>query len=175
MLPWIWKYLERPVSDEWKSVSCYFWAKTERRIYSKMLLGIVIDVDCVKELKLYLNVKVIWIVILRRDVRVCFTQLRLSSHNVLVERARWLKVKVPYTQRTCTLRNSNDIEDEYHVTLVCEYFKDVRKKYIKPFYYQRPNMMIFFYLITSVNKKDRFRLMLFLKVVFKMYAEQYDA
>ena len=106
-----------------------------------------------------------------RDVRACFTKLRLSSHNFLVERARWLKVKVPYTQRTCTLRNSNDIEDEYHVTLVCEYFKDIRKKCIKPFYYQRPNMMNFFDLLTSVSKKDRFRLMLFLNVAFKMYSE----
>ena len=108
---------------------------------------------------------------IRRDVRVCFTKLRLSSHNFLVQRARWLKVKVTYTQRTCTLCNSNDIEDEYHVTLVCECFRDVRKKYIKPFYYQRPNMMKFLDLMTSVSKKDRFRLMLFLKVVFKMYAE----
>ena len=57
------------------------------------------------------------------------------------------------------------------MTLVCEYFRDVRKKYIKPFYYQRPNMMKFLDIMTSVSKKDRFRLMLFLKVVFKMYAE----
>ena len=62
-----------------------------------------------------------------QDVRVCFTKLILSSHTFLVERARWLKVKVPYTQRTCTLCNSNDIEDEYYVTLVCECFRDVRK------------------------------------------------
>ena len=80
---------------------------------------------------------------IRRDVRVCYTKLRLSSHKFLVECARWLKVKVPYTQRTCTLCNSNDIEDEYHVTLVCEYFRDIRKKYIEPFYYQRPTMMKF--------------------------------
>ena len=32
---------------------------------------------------------------IRRDVRMCFTKLRLSSHNILVERARWLKVKSP--------------------------------------------------------------------------------
>ena len=108
---------------------------------------------------------------IRRDVRVCITKLRLSSQKFLAERARWLKVKVPYTQRTCTLCNSNDIEDEYNVTLVCEYLRDARKKYMKPFYYQRPNMMKFLDLMTSVSKKDHFRLMLFLKVVFKMYAE----
>ena len=32
-------------------------------------------------------------------------------------------------------------------------------------------MMKFLDLMTSVSKKDRFKLMLFLKVVFKMYAE----
>ena len=32
-------------------------------------------------------------------------------------------------------------------------------------------MMKFLDLMTSVSEKDRFRLMLFLKVVFKMYAE----
>ena len=69
----------------------------------------------------------------------------------------------------CTLYNSNDIEDEYHVTLVCEYFRDVRKKYIKPFYYQRPNMMKVLDLMTSASKKDRFKLMLFLKVVSSFF------
>ena len=103
---------------------------------------------------------------IRRGVRVCFTKLRLSSHKFLVERARWLKVS--YTQRTCTLCNSNDIEDEYHVTLVCEYFRDVRKIYIKPFYYQ---MMKFLDLMASVSNKDRFRLLLFSKVVCKIYAK----
>ena len=62
------------------------------------------------------------------------------------------------------------MEDEYHVTLVCEYFRDVRKKNIKPFYYQRPNIIIFLDLMTSVSKKGRFRLMLFLKVVLKVNA-----
>ena len=126
------------------------------------------EIKTVFECESYMNCNI------RRDVRVCFTRLRLSSHKFLVERARWLKVKVPYTQRTCTLCNSNDIEDEYHVTLVCEYFRDVRKKYIKPFYYQRPNMMKFLDLMTSVSKKDRFRLMLFLKVVLKCMQKHYD-
>ena len=98
---------------------------------------------------------------IRRDLRVCFPNLRLSSHKVLVERARWLKEKVPYTQRTCTFCNSNNIEDEYHVTLVCECFRDVRKNYFKPFYYQRPNMMKFLDLMTSANKNITFGLYCF--------------
>ena len=53
---------------------------------------------------------------IRRDFRVCFTKLRLNNHNFLIECARWLKVKVPYTQRTSTLCNSNDIEVMISVT-----------------------------------------------------------
>ena len=33
--------------------------------------------------------------------------------------------------RKCALCNSGDIEDKYHVTLVCEEFADARKKYFK--------------------------------------------
>ena len=42
------------------------------------------------------------------------TKLRLSSHKYLVERGRWLKPKLPYIDRKCTLCN---IPDEYNVTL----------------------------------------------------------
>ena len=55
----------------------------------------------------------------------------LSSHKLLVERGRWTISKFDYELRKCTLCNSGDIEDEYHVTLVYEQFVDVRKKYLK--------------------------------------------
>ena len=69
-----------------------------------------------------------------------YTKLRLRSNKILVERARWGKVKIPYAQRRCTLCSSGDIEDEYHMIMICEHFRDVRAKYIKPFYYKRPSM-----------------------------------
>ena len=36
-----------------------------------------------------------------------------------------------YELTECTLCNSGDIEDEYHVTLVCEQFADARKNTLK--------------------------------------------
>ena len=101
----------------------------------------------------------------------CFTNLRLRCYKVLVERARFLKVKVPYIQRSCTLCNSNDIEDEYHVTLVCEYFRNVRKKHSSHSIIRDLIGVKFHAVITSASKKDCLKLMLFLKFVFKMYAE----
>ena len=45
--------------------------------------------------------------------------------------------------RKCTLCNSGDIEDEYHVTLIYQHFKHLRTKYVKKYYYARPNMAKF--------------------------------
>ena len=44
-------------------------------------------------------------------------------------------------------------------------------KYIKPYYYNRPSMIKFIELMNTPNPKERFRMMLFLKIVLKRYAE----
>ena len=130
MLPWIWKYLERPVSDKRKNV---FLATFEQRLKDEFIQKCFSDIRDSDGCRLYKEIKMVYgcesymNCNIRRDLRVCFTKLRLNGHIFLVEYARWLKVKVPYTQRTCTLCNSNDRADEYHVTLVCEYFRDARK------------------------------------------------
>ena len=57
-----------------------------------------------------------------RDFRQYLTKLRLSSHKFLVERGRWVKPKINYHERLCTLCDENDIEDEYHILMKCSYF-----------------------------------------------------
>ena len=59
----------------------------------------------------------------------------------MVERGRWIKPKVQYIDRKCTLCNDNDIQDEYHIVLKCAYYNEVRRKYIKP--YRHPSMYKF--------------------------------
>ena len=108
---------------------------------------------------------------IKSALRENYTKLRLSSHKFLVERARCDKVKIPYTQRRRTLCSSGDIEDEYHMIMICEHFRDVRVKYIKPFYYKRPSMWKFVELMNSTSKRARFKLMLFLKIIFKLYGD----
>ena len=108
---------------------------------------------------------------IRHDLRMYYTKFRLSSHKFLVERARWRKDKIPYHERTCSLCNVHDVQDEYHIALICECFKEARVKYIKQYYYNRPSMMKFIKLMNTHNSKERFRFMLFLKIVFKLYAE----
>ena len=110
---------------------------------------------------------------IRHDFGMFYTKFRLSSLKFLIERARWHKTVVPYHEITCrsTLCNKHDIQDEYHVALICEYFKNIREKYIKPYYYHRPSMIKFIELMNTPNSKERFRMMLFLKFVFKLNAE----
>ena len=67
--------------------------------------------------------------------------------------------------------NSGDIEDEYHVTLVCQHFNDLRTKYVKKYYYVRPSMAKLIELMHVEGKREQFKLMLFLKYMFKLYAE----
>ena len=129
------------------------------------------DADYIKKFKTVFRCESYMSCEIKSALRVNYTKLRLSSHKFLVERARWGKVKIPYAQRRCTLCSSGDIEDEYHMIMICEHFRDVRVKYIKPFYYKRPSMWKFVQLMNSTSKRDRFKLMLFLKITFKLYGD----
>ena len=68
-----------------------------------------------------------------------------------MELGRWKGV--PYNERLCTFCN-NDVGDEYHMMLVCSYFKEDRVKYVRPYYYRNPNTLKFQQLMTSNNKKS---------------------
>ena len=45
--------------------------------------------------------------------------------------------KINYHERLCTLCDENDIEDEYHILMKCNYFVNLREKYISKKYYKR--------------------------------------
>ena len=149
----------------------------EQRIKDEFIQKCFNDIQISDRCRLYKEIKTVFrcesymSCEIKSALRVNYTKLRLSSHKFLVERARWGKVKIPYAQRRCTLCSSGDIEDEYHMIMICEHFRDVRVKYIKPFYYKRPSMWKFVQLMNSTSKRDRFKLMLFLKITFKLYGD----
>ena len=100
--------------------------------------------------------------------------MRLSSHKFLVERGRWVKPKVPYNERRCTLYNNPDVQDEFHITLCCAKFDSLRVKYMKPYYYRRPSMLNFVELMSTENRRDLHRLMVFLKVTLTLCLNDCD-
>ena len=106
---------------------------------------------------------------INKKVHTSYTKYRLSSHKLVVERGRWTISKLDYKLRKCTLCNSSDMEDGYHVTLVCEQFADARKKYLKKYCYRRPCMAKFVELMNTKSDRQRNRLLIYVNIVLKEY------
>ena len=58
--------------------------------------------------------------------RIALTKLRLSSHDLAIERGR--HVHVPRNERYCRNCTKQTIENEYHFLLVCPKFASLRRK-----------------------------------------------
>ena len=143
-------------------------------IYAQQCLSEIHDSNrcrMYKEVKLSFSASFYVGLNIHKYLRIYFTKLRLSSHKFLVERGRWVKPKVPYNERRCTLCNNPDVQDEFHITLCCAKFNSLREKYIKPYYYRRPSMQKFVELMNTDNRRDLYRLMVFLKLTFKLYVD----
>ena len=50
--------------------------------------------------------------------------------------------------------NNNIVEDEYHVILECNRYSDVRKLYIKKYYWQYPSTFKLIQLLSVHNVKE---------------------
>jgi hypothetical protein len=67
----------------------------------------------------------------------CISRIRLSSHQLAIETGRYTNtIRKNRCCRVCV----NTIEDEYHFILVCPLFAELRRKFIKEYYYKRPSM-----------------------------------
>ena len=163
-------WLNQSVEDQNKFIVLF-----ERRIKDNFIQHCFADIEASMRCRTYKDIKSIHDIepYLQRDIHIsirsAFTKLRLSSHRFMVERGRWMNPKVQYIDRKCTLCNDNDIQDEYHIVLKCAYYNEVRRKYIKPYYHRHPSMYKFQELMNRSNKRDAFRLMIFIKIVMKDY------
>ena len=84
--------------------------------------------------------------------RVALSRLRLASHQLRVVTGSYGNNRIEYANRTCNICNSSDIEDDYHFVIVCHVYKDLRKKYIKQYYMNRPSVFKYTQLMQSSNK-----------------------
>ena len=77
--------------------------------------------------------------------------MRVSSHRLCIETGRWTKPnRTPVNERICTL--CNKLEDEFHFIIECTRYVDLRKQFIKQYYWVRPSMHKFIELMKSDNK-----------------------
>ena len=63
----------------------------------------------------------------------------------------------------CKYCDKNEIEDEFHFVINCKRYKNIRVKYLNPFYYVRPSMFKFISLLKSVDEQIFFNLAKYIK------------
>lgn len=78
------------------------------------------------------------------------SRFRTSSHSLFIESGRY--DGTPREQRLCKSCTMNAIESEYHFLLVCPNYKDLRKKYFKPYFCHWPTLNKFRTLMSSTSK-----------------------
>ena len=99
--------------------------------------------------------------------RIALTRFRVSAHRLEVEAGRWHKPqKTPYSERKCQI--CNVLEDEFHFLLECPIYTNIRKMYIKKFYWKNPNILKFTELLKSENENVLKKLAFFVYKGFEM-------
>ena len=73
----------------------------------------------------------------------------IITHNLNIEEGRYRNEARP--QIICNLCDKRDIEDEFHFIFVCSIYSNIRSKYIKKYFFQRPSMFKFIELMQSNN------------------------
>ena len=73
---------------------------------------------------------------------------------------------IPFNERKCTL--CLKLEDEFHFLLECPLYKDLRKKYVKKYYWKNTYMLKFIELITSENETVINKLSMFVNKSFDL-------
>ena len=119
--------------------------------------------------RIYRNVKEVFEIewYLQENFNLELRKCRLNSHKLHNEIESWMKPIIELNDRICTLCNAKDIEDEYHVLMICSHYKTLHMKFVKKFYYQRPSVYIYHKLLKTTNKRDAHRLRTFIKLAFK--------
>ena len=77
--------------------------------------------------------------------------LRVSSHRLEIEVGRWARPnRTPINERKC--RYCDKLEDEFHVLLECTLYVDLRKQYIKKYFWHRRYMLKLKELMSTKNR-----------------------
>ena len=76
--------------------------------------------------------------------------MRVSAHNRNIETGRFYNLV--RHERVCSMCNLNVVKDEYHFILQCEKYIDVRRRYLKKYYWQMPSCFKLVQLLSVRNK-----------------------
>ena len=80
------------------------------------------------------------------------SKMRISAHNLNIETGRFYNLD--RHERVCSMCNLNVVEDEYHFILQCEKYIDVRRRYLKKYYWQMPSCFKLIQLLSVSNIRE---------------------
>ena len=93
-----------------------------------------------------------------KEHRIIYTSLRISSHQLAIERGRYSNPPVPREHRLCSVCNNQEVEDEKHFLIECNTYKDDRHNMIHqiglvyPHFTNLCDTNKFLYLMTAEGK-----------------------
>ena len=95
--------------------------------------------------------------------RKIFLKFRVSQHCLPIQILRYSNVD--RSNRICEICDSRDVGDEFHYLFTCknQYIIDYRMKYLKKYYYTRPNVYKMEQLFNIKSKNVLVNLTLFIK------------
>ncbi len=102
---------------------------------------------------------------LNEYLRIPLTQFRCRNHKLSISQSRYND----NTSNICTLCNANEVGDEFHYIFKCTNFIDERKKHIKKYYYNRPNIIKFAELFNTSKPKELSNLAQFVKLLMSKF------
>jgi hypothetical protein len=94
-----------------------------------------------------------------------FCRFRTLNHKLPIESGGWQNVE--RNMIICNLCDENVIGNEFHYILECNYFNNVRTKYIDDCYRKRTNIIKFGQLMRIKNKIKLTKLCKFIKLINK--------
>ena len=98
--------------------------------------------------------------------KVC--RFRTGNHRLPITESRYEEGGRGVDLTKCKLCNLSDLCDEYHVLFVCKFFVEERKRYLKKYFYHRPNALKLHALFNS-NMKQLSQLTKFIKIILSHF------
>ena len=131
------------------------------------------DVESNNKLHLYNNFKCEFNyepylnIVCDRTLRQLLTKVRLSSHALRIETARYGRHRIDRAERLCLFCDLRQLDDEFHFICQCPLVHDIRIKYIKTRYIRQPSVYKLCELLKTSNKTTLINLCKFIKEAFE--------
>ena len=111
-----------------------------------------------------------YITTLPRRVFTPIIKFRTCNYKLPTETGWWHYV--PYNKRKCTLCNQNDLGDDFHYLMKCSFFETERKEFLRPYYYNRCNIIKFQDLLNFNSNTILTKLSKFMKNNYEQFSSE---